>query len=115
MTDRYTVTHSPFGFENDVGSHRLCYAVTDNRPDRVPVYVTADREWRMMTTPQAADYLRRPVKLPPFRHLAYTSVKEDADAMAAALNSAISISDLQRIAASKEPRWNTCPGLSDPA
>ena len=86
MTDRYTVTHSPFGFENDVGSRRLNYAVTDNHPDKVPVYHVMGREWRAMTQAEASDYMKRPVKLPPFRHLAYMPVKEDAERMAAALN-----------------------------
>jgi hypothetical protein len=86
MTDRYTVTHSPFGFENAVGQHRLCYAVTDNRPDRVPVYKVMERGHVSMTQEEAADYLGHPVKMPPFRHRAYTSMKEDAEALAAALN-----------------------------
>jgi len=86
MTDRYTVTHSPFGFENDVGSHRLNYAVTDNRPDRVTVYKAIERERVKMTAEEASEYLRRPIKLPPFRHLAYSSCKADAEHMAKAMN-----------------------------
>lgn len=86
MIDRYTVTHSPFGFENDVGSHRLNYAVTDLRPDRVTVYKAIEKERVMMTKEDASDYLKRPVPLPPFRHLAYSSCKQDAEHLAKAMN-----------------------------
>lgn len=95
MTDRYTVTHSPFGFENDVGSHRLLYTVTDNRPDRVLVYKSMERERVMMTSTEAAEYLMRPVPLPPFRHLAYGSCKEDLEALANAMNYATRQMDLK--------------------
>lgn len=86
MTARYTVTHSPFGFESDVGTHRLNYAVTDNKPDRVPVYRASEREYTLYDHRAAEDYYVRVVKLPPFRHVAYCVTKEDADKIAASLN-----------------------------
>lgn len=88
MTDRYTVTHSPFGFESDVGSARLKYAVTDNRPDKITVYRAIDRDRTAMTGPEAAAYLQRPVAMPPFRHIAYATCKEDAAALVLAMNDA---------------------------
>jgi hypothetical protein len=62
--------------------------VTDNRPDRMMVYKVIERGHVLMTGEEAAAHFMRPVKLPPFRHLAYTSVKEDADAMALTMNDA---------------------------
>lgn len=97
MTDRYTVTHSPFGFENDVGSHRLNYAVTDNRPDKVMVYRATEKARVLMTAREASEYLMRPVPLPPFRHLAYSSCKHDAEYLAKAMNLAGAVVRAQEV------------------
>ena len=115
MTDRYTVTHSPFGFENDVGSHRLNYAVTDNRPDRVTVYKAIEKERVQMTKEDASDYLKRPVPLPPFRHLAYSSCKQDAEVLASVMEQAHRLTVKYAVGASKNPRWNTCGGATEPS
>lgn len=86
MSARYTVSENPFGYEADVGTHRLKFAVTDNKPDQTTVYMAVKRERVLMTGPEAAHFLGRPVAMPPFRHVCYTAVKEDADRLVEALN-----------------------------
>ena len=79
MSERYTVSENPFGFESDVGTHRLRYALTDNKPTHASTYVARDRERRLIAC-MAGDV--------PFRHLCYGAHKEDLQALADAMNKA---------------------------
>lgn len=78
MTDRYTVSESPFGFEADVGTARLRYALTDNRPTHVSVYVARERERQLRLTKDG--------EWVPFRHICYGAHKEDLQDLVMALN-----------------------------
>ena len=79
MADRYTVSENPFGYEADVGTARLRYALTDNRPTHASIYWARERAHRLVLN-------KFPHKPVPFRHLAYGPHKEDLQALAAAMN-----------------------------
>lgn len=84
MTDRYAVSFSPFGFESNVGTKRLRYAVTDHRPDAVSVYQARERA-HVLIQKSDKDAGTLPVR-PPFRHVAYCVHEEDAKQQVEALN-----------------------------
>lgn len=77
MSDRYTVSENPFGFEADVGTARLRYALTDNRPTHIEI-----REQLQPCLPG----LDHPNKRPPFRHLCYGAHREDLQLVADIMN-----------------------------
>lgn len=85
---RYTVSENPFGYEADVGTARLRYAVTDNKPDKVRVYKVIERE--NVLVPNDGGEGRRTTYTKdgkvPFRHVAYCYTKEDAEDLAEAMN-----------------------------
>lgn len=85
MSDRYTVSENPFGYEADVGTARLRYALTDNRPTHVSVYRAAVRE--SVLVPNKSDDPNAPYAHAPFRHICYGPHKEDLQALADAMNS----------------------------
>lgn len=105
MSDRYTVSENPFGYEADVGTARLRYALTDNRPDKIEV-----RETLEPLLPGAWPRSTRngTVVKTPFRHICYGAHKEDLQALADAMN--INERLVTKFAASDRPRWNTCGG-----
>ena len=78
MTDRYTVSENPFGYEADVGTARLRYALTDNRPDKISLWSPRARAFELS---EAKGKYKRP-----FRHICYGPHKEDLQALAAAMN-----------------------------
>lgn len=90
MADRYTVSENPFGYEADVGTARLRYALTDNRPDKVEI-----REELQPAIPGLEAPAYRMGRRPPFRHLCYGPHKEDLQALADAMN----VMDRQRVTA----------------
>jgi len=82
MADRYTVSENPFGFEADVGTARLRYALTDNRPTHVSVYRSAAREH--VLEPNDGRHARRPEAM--WRHICYGAHKEDLQLVADIMN-----------------------------
>lgn len=76
MPERYSVTHNAHGYEGDPATHRLQWAVTDNKPDRMSIYKPTERARVLVASVNAA----------PFRHVAYCETAEDAALVAGALN-----------------------------
>jgi len=84
MSDRYTVSENPFGFEDEVGTARLRYALTDNRPTHVSVHKARDREHVLV--PNKPNDPNALYVHAPFRHLCYGPHKEDLQTLADAMN-----------------------------
>jgi len=95
MANRYTVSENPFGYEADVGTARLRYALTDNRPTHVSTYNARDRE-RQLRLPRDGEWV-------PFRQICFGFHKEDLQALADAMNAEADLRAVVTLAAKDYP------------
>lgn len=83
MADRYTVARNMFGYEMHSGALR--YAVIDNQPEHMSTYSPIERGRILKPLAEVSAALLSNAR---FRQIAFAMHKEDAEAIAAAMNAA---------------------------